>query len=103
MLGVHERSSGVIGHASSTTEFQNFISDKELFDIEGVGNRFTWATHCNAGYIVAHLDRALASHDFLNLWDSVELSWQSYYLLLSKVHVYYFLLTFLVVHACFYS
>lgn len=73
VLGAHERSSGIIGHASSTMEFQNFISDKDLFDIEGVGNRFTWATRRNDSYMAARLDRALASQDFLNHWDSVEL------------------------------
>lgn len=61
VLGAHERSSGIIGHAASTTEFQNFISDKDLFDIEGVGNNFTWATRRNGSYLVACLDRALAT------------------------------------------
>lgn len=61
VLGALERSSGIISHASPTTDFQNFISDMDLFDIEGVGNRFTWATRKNDGYITACLDRALAS------------------------------------------
>lgn len=61
VLGAHERSSGTIGHASSITEFQNFISDKDLFNIEGVGNGFTWATCRNGEYMAARLDRALAS------------------------------------------
>lgn len=69
----HERSSGRITHATPSDEFKNFIAQRDLFDIEGTGNKFTWATRRNSGYMAAHLDRALASQGFLNLWDDVEL------------------------------
>lgn len=73
VLGAHECSSGHLTHVTPSEEFKNFISQCNLFDIEGAGNKFTWATRRNGGFIAARLDRGLASQFFLDLWDEVEL------------------------------
>lgn len=73
VLGAHERSSGMISHSLPVEEFQNFITQKDLIDIEAVGNKYTWATRCINNFMAAHLDRALVSQDFMSLWDKVEL------------------------------
>lgn len=73
VLGTHECSSGHLTHATPSDEFKDFISGRDLFDIEGIGNKYTWATRQNRGFIAARLDRALASQGFLNLWDDVKL------------------------------
>lgn len=71
--GSHERSSGRLVYTTPSEDFKDFISQKEFFDIDSVGNKFTWATRRNNGYIVARLDRVLASQGFLNLWDEADL------------------------------
>lgn len=73
VLGAHERSSGHITHTAPSEDFNNFISQRDLFDVEGTGNKYTWATRQNGIYMAARLDRALATQGFLNLWDEVEL------------------------------
>lgn len=37
VLGAHERSSGMITHGPSLEEFQNFITQNDLVDVEAVG------------------------------------------------------------------
>lgn len=73
VLGAHERSSGHLTHATPPEEFRDFISQCDLFDIEGTGNKYTWATRRNNSFMAARLDRALANQGFLSLWDDVEL------------------------------
>lgn len=69
----HERSSGHLIHATPSEDFKDFIAQRDLFDIEGTGNKYTWATRRSNRYIAARLDRSLASQNFLNLWTNVEL------------------------------
>lgn len=73
VLGAHERSTGVLTQSAPTEEFRDFISAKDLYDIDVVGSRFTWSTRRNGGFTAARLDRALASQGFLQLWVDVEL------------------------------
>lgn len=60
-------------HGLPSGEFQNFITTRDLFDIETVGNHFTWSTHRATVLVAAHLDCALANQTFLDLWAEVEL------------------------------
>lgn len=73
VLGAHERSSGMVTHGPPIEEFQNFITQNDLTDVEAVGNKYTWATRRNNIFMAARLDRALVNHNFLNNWDEVEL------------------------------
>lgn len=61
VLGAHERSSGMITHGPPVEEFQNFITQNDIIDIEAVGNKYTWATRRNNNFMAARLDRVLVS------------------------------------------
>lgn len=39
VLGAHECSSGHLAHVAPSEEFRDFISQRDLFDIEGTGNK----------------------------------------------------------------
>lgn len=73
VLGAHECSSGHLAHATPSKDFRDFTTQRDLFDIKGVGNKYTWATRRNDNYLAARLDRALADQPFLDVWDNVEL------------------------------
>lgn len=74
VLGAHKRTSDVSVHNRSVKEFQAFITVMDLFDVDSSGNPYTWtACHSSTGFMVAGLDRVLASLGFLNLWLNVEL------------------------------
>lgn len=42
VLRAHKQSSGILTHNLPSEDFQNFIEHKDLFDIEVVGNKYTW-------------------------------------------------------------
>lgn len=73
VLGAHERFPSILAHVTPSDNFRVFIAQRDLFEIEGAGNKFTWATWRNGSYMTAKLDRALANQQFLNTWDIVEL------------------------------
>lgn len=73
VLGAHERSSGMLTHGLPVEEFQHFITQNDLIDVEAVGNKYTWATRHRNTFMAARLDRALVTQNFLGNWDEVEL------------------------------
>lgn len=73
VLGAHKRSSVTLYHRLPSNELRDFIADIDLMDIEAKGKLFTWSAPRSSGYLVARLDRALATHEFLNMWNEVEL------------------------------
>lgn len=44
MLGAHECSSCILAHDTPSEDFRDFIVQRDLFYIEGIGNKYTWAT-----------------------------------------------------------
>lgn len=44
VLGAYERSSDFLAHAAPSDDFREFISQRDLFDIEGIKNKYTWVT-----------------------------------------------------------
>lgn len=51
VLGAHYRSSWVLSHALPTEEFREFISSRDLFDIEIVVNKYTWSRRLASTFI----------------------------------------------------
>ncbi|KAL8480368.1 hypothetical protein ACS0TY_026537 [Phlomoides rotata] len=72
VLGVHERSQGAGNPTRPSLEFQAFIDEAQLHDVEVVGLHFTWTTRrSNHGYMATGLDRVLVNNKFLDLWHNV--------------------------------
>lgn len=64
VLGANERSSSMVTHGPPVEEFQNFITQNDLTDVEVVGIKYTWATRCNNSFMATRLDRALVNQNF---------------------------------------
>lgn len=73
VLGAHVRTSSATYPSLPVEEFQEFVDLMGLFDVEAIGNEFTWSTRYNLELVSARLDRALDNQIFLDQWNAVEL------------------------------
>ncbi|KAL8479367.1 hypothetical protein ACS0TY_026294 [Phlomoides rotata] len=70
VLGAHERISSRAPNSVSSVDFQNFIEQEVLFEIEAAGANYTWASRRSGqGFIASKLDKILAHDGFIVHWD----------------------------------
>ncbi|KAL8498896.1 hypothetical protein ACS0TY_022024 [Phlomoides rotata] len=70
VLGAHERISSWAPSSVSCADFQGFIEQEEIFEVEAAGANFTWASRClGQGLIASKLDRIFAHDSFIGHWD----------------------------------
>ncbi|KAL8464662.1 hypothetical protein ACS0TY_034239 [Phlomoides rotata] len=72
VLGAHERISSRALNNVSCVDFQGFIEQEELFEVEAAGANFTWALRRMGQVLIASkLDRIFAHDSSLEHWDRV--------------------------------
>ncbi|KAL8456445.1 hypothetical protein ACS0TY_034597 [Phlomoides rotata] len=72
VLGAHKRISSRAPNSVSCADFQNFIEQEVLFEIEAAGTNYTWASRRSGqGFIASKLDIILAHDSFIVHLDRV--------------------------------
>ncbi|KAL8456290.1 hypothetical protein ACS0TY_034487 [Phlomoides rotata] len=72
VLRSHERISSRAPNSVSCADFQSFIEQEGLLEVEAAGANFTWVSRRSGqGLVVSKLDRVFAHKCFIEYWDSV--------------------------------
>ncbi|KAL8497099.1 hypothetical protein ACS0TY_020687 [Phlomoides rotata] len=75
VLGAHERISSRAPNGVSCAEFQGFIEQEGLIEIEAAGAKYTWGSRrTRQGLIASKLDRIIAQESFVVYWDSISVA-----------------------------